>query len=69
MKNEEKKECYKCLPLTKRFCVSGGVAPRKLQCDFGGFVPARAAVSRHPRKAAATLGVSGGATVGKIVKT
>ena len=55
----------KCTTDNVRFCVSGGVCPPKLLCNFASFAPARAFVSRHPRKAAASLAAILGSAVGK----
>ena len=39
----------------ERFGTMAGVAPHKRQCNFGGFAPARTAVSPPLRQAATTL--------------
>jgi len=41
--------------VNEQFGVRGGVAPQKPLCNFAGFSPARASVSRFPRQAATTL--------------
>jgi len=48
----------------ERFHASGGVCPQTVLCVLASSPPARAFVSRHPRKAATTLGASGGQLVG-----
>jgi len=47
----------------ERFCVSGGVTRPKVSAILQVLRPARATVSRHPRKAASTLTASGGQRV------
>jgi len=49
-----------------RFGVSGGVARPKFSANLQVSRPARASVSRHPRKAARTLGASGESAVDKV---
>ena len=43
-----------------RFCEMAAVTPQKRQCELGSYYPAGTLVKPPPRKAANTLGASGG---------
>ena len=49
-----------------RFCVMAAASPQKGQWELGSSYPAASAVKPPPRKAASTLGASGGQRVGNI---
>jgi len=57
MKNFDTRQ--KCTAGNERFCVIGGVCPPEILCVLASSPPARAFVSRQPRKAATTLCASG----------
>ena len=51
-----------------RFCEMAALAPQKRQCELGSYYPAASLVKPPPRKAAGTLGVSGGRRRGQASK-